>query len=140
MVTSQRAGRSLSVLAASAVFLAACGSAPAASTSDAASGSAMATPAATEAATPSASESEAAEGACLDADVMAALQQLKGGTMDSDPSAADVADALESLEFDGAAADARDDAVNALRSSPLEPWTIANVLNQLQATVALPEC
>jgi uncharacterized protein (DUF2336 family) len=99
-----------------------------------------ATEAATEAATPSASESEAAEGACLDADVMAALQQLKGGTMDSDPSAADVADALESLEFDGAAADARDDAVNALRESPLEPWTIANVLNQLQATVALPEC
>jgi hypothetical protein len=144
VVTSLRAGRSLSFLAASALLLAACGSAPAATGSEAASATAAATPTPTEAATPiatpSASASEAAEGACLNEAIMAAYQELKSGTMDPDPSAADVADALEALELDGAAADARDDAVNALRESPLEPWTIANALNQLQATVALPEC
>jgi hypothetical protein len=93
---------------------------------------------ATEAATPSASPS--ASGDCLDAAVVAALDEVRTGNLDTDPTLDQIADALEALPLEGPAADVRDGYVIDLRKEPPDEDGLVMGLNRLRAEVALPEC
>jgi hypothetical protein len=91
--------------------------------------------AASAATTPSASS-----GPCLDADVVAALDEIRGGNFDTDPPREGVADALDTIQLDGDAAAARDSLADALRDADAEAFTIVSAAQALAAQVALPEC
>jgi hypothetical protein len=128
-----------------AAALSGCGGSPAGTTSDEPSATptaseASATEAPSATATASASASAAAEGSCLEADVVAALDELDSGNLATDPAPAEVADALDALELDGPAAEARDNTVATLRESPLNEAGVMISLQMLYSQVALPEC
>lgn len=78
--------------------------------------------------------------ACLEPDVVAALDEIRGGTFDTEPGREDVADALDTLPLDGAASDARDSLAAALRDADAESSMIVSAAQRLAAEVALPEC
>jgi hypothetical protein len=130
-----------------AIAVSGCGTAPAASSSVGPTSSAsLATPTAN--ATPAGSPSTAAsvppstvpQGSCLSPDVLAALDELDSGDLETDPSITAVADALEALDLDGAAADARDAAVARLREDPPGESFVVSALLNLRSQVRLPEC
>jgi hypothetical protein len=130
-----------------AVAASGCGTAPAATSSvgptssaSVASPTADATPAASPSAAASVPPSTAPEGSCLSADVVAALDELDSGNLETDPSITEVADALEALDLDGAAADARDAAVARLREEPPSESFVVSALLGLRTQVRLPEC
>jgi hypothetical protein len=85
-------------------------------------------------------ESDGSAADCLNADVVAALDELDSGNLDTDPAPAEVADALDALELDGPAAEARDNTVATLRESPLDEGGVVMSLQMLYSQVALPEC
>ena len=135
--TKHLGGRGGRVLAPStliwiALLVAACQGAPAAT----ASPSEPSTSAASESAEPS----ESADAACLDPDVVAAIEQLEEGDLDTETALTDVADALEALDLDGEAADARDSLVTTLREDAPDETAIVSGIAFLNSRVALPEC
>lgn len=95
--------------------------------------------AATAIASASPSSTALAEG-CLPPDVVAALDQIGNGDLDTDPSLEAVADALDGLELEGAAGEARDAFVDRLREEPPQESYVVTALLALRAQVALPEC
>ena len=136
--TKDLGGRGGRVLAPStliwiALLVAACQGAPAAT----ASPSEPSTSAASESAEPSESADAAA---CLDPDVVAAIEQLEEGDLDTETALTDVADALEALDLDGEAADARDSLVTTLREDAPDETAIVSGIAFLNSRVALPEC
>ena len=136
-------------LALVALILAACGGATQAS-------SAPSAPTATDdqseppAASTAPSQAEPSEdstaSACLDADILAALEAYKQVEVPDDPSMEEVADALEALELDGKAAEYRDGTVAALRGETGETVDEMKLhdamfsLLPLQSEVDLVEC
>lgn len=99
-------------------------------------GSASALASASEDATASTAET----GMCLDQDVIAAIDELDSGNLQTDPSPAQVADALEGLQLTGDAADARDAVVTRLREDPMNETAVVTSILALKAQVALPAC
>lgn len=102
-----------------------------------------------QAATSTPSEAEPSEGgastACLDADVLAALEAYKDVEVPSEPSMDEVADAFEALDLDGRAAEYRDSLVEALRddSETLDSMKLQSImfsLLPLQSEINLVEC
>lgn len=77
---------------------------------------------------------------CLSADVVAALDDIDGGNLDTDPPVRDVAEALDGLDLTGAAADARDSLVGALREDPPIESMVVSAALRLRSEIALPEC
>jgi hypothetical protein len=93
---------------------------------------------------PVASESTAASASaaagCLSPEVVAALDEIGDGNLDTDPPLDEVADALEAVPLEGAGADARDSLVTSLRATPPEETMIVTGFAFLRSQVALPEC
>lgn len=138
--------RLTAILVAISVGAVACQTAEVAGTSEPVS-EAPATAAATITSSPSPSVAEspmgtesAGGGDCLDGRVLAAIDELDGGELNTDPPRAEVADALEGLPMDGTAAEARDAFVDALREDPPNETNIVVQAMRLQSEIALPEC
>ena len=102
-----------------------------------------------QAATSTPSQAEPSEDgaptACLDADVLAALEAYKDVEVPAEPSMDEVADAFEALELEGRAAEYRDSLVEALRddSETLDSMKLQSImfsLLPLQSEVDLVEC
>ena len=96
-------------------------------------------PRATASGTVPASASEVA-GACLDEDVMDAVDQVRTGDLDTEPPIAEVADALDALELEGRSDEVRDGLVGALRASPTDPDAIVFLATTFWAEVPVAEC
>ena len=88
-----------------------------------------------------------AAGGCVDETVIAAIEELGHGNMDTDPSRAEIAVALELLDLAGAEADARDSMVIDLRKPITDganaPFTQSGMVMQTQfflSQVGLSSC
>lgn len=104
---------------------------PSASTSSSAEESASATESAS---------ASAATSACLDEDVIAAIDELDSGNLDTTPALTEIADALDTLELDGDQASARDGLVTQLRADPVNETGIVSAVLNLKANVDLQAC
>ena len=83
----------------------------------------------------------AAPGTCLEADIIAAIGQIDSGEVDTDPTPAEVADALDNLDLDDREDGFRDTFVRTLRGQPDEfdpPLRIAAFA--FQAEVLFTRC
>lgn len=132
-----------------ALALAACGGAAQDSSSPAEpslAASQAEPPAESAAASEAAPSEDAAPSACLEADVLAAVEAYMDGEVPDDPSMEEVADALEALELDGRAAEFRDGVVAAFRGETgetLDEMKLHDALFSLiplQSEVDLVEC
>ena len=137
-----------------ALSLAACGGAqvssspaePSAAASVAEPPATSTSPAASTAPSQAEPSEDAAPSACLDADILAALEAYMDVEVPDDPSMEEVADALEALELDGRAAEYRDGVVEALRGETGETLDEMKLhdamfsLIPLQSEVDLVEC
>jgi hypothetical protein len=71
---------------------------------------------------------------------MDAIQELDTGTLPTDPSPAEVADALDSLELEGSQDEARDRLVRHLRVPPEEEMDLVLSANIFQSEVEMEDC
>ena len=125
-----------------AVSIAGCGTAdaPSETATSATTGTsspAPASPTATVTAGPTASQ---VVGACLDEEVIDAVDQVRTGDLDTDPPIGEVADALETLELEGRPDEIRERLVSTLRASPTVQDDIVFAAVAFWAEVPVVEC
>ena len=77
---------------------------------------------------------------CLEQDVIEAIQELDTGTVPTDPSQAEVADALDTLDLVGSQDEARDRLVRNLRFEPEYEMDLALAAAIFQSEVSMEEC
>lgn len=94
-------------------------------------------PTATVTAGPTASQ---VVGACLDEEVIDAVDQVRTGDLDTDPPIGEVADALETLELEGRPDEIRERLVSTLRASPTVQDDIVFAAVAFWAEVPVVEC
>ncbi|MFN2419425.1 MAG: hypothetical protein ABR593_10955 [Candidatus Limnocylindria bacterium] len=79
-------------------------------------------------------------GACLDEEVIDAVDQVRTGDLDTDPPIGEVADALETLELEGRPDEIRERLVSTLRASPTVQDDIVFAAVAFWAEVPVVEC
>lgn len=79
-------------------------------------------------------------GACLDEDVLDAVDEVRSGDLDTDPPIAEVADALDTLELEGRPGEVREQLVSALRANPTVDDDIVFAAVAFWAEVPVEEC
>ena len=123
-------------LAVMALLLAAGCQAPAAAPSSASE----ATPSAQSATATATGTDEPTVGACLDEEVLDAVDEVRSGDLDTDPPIAEVADALDALELEGRPDEVREQLVSALRANPTVDDDIVFAAVAFWAEVPVVEC
>ena len=127
-------------LAVMAIVLAAGCQAPAAAPSSAAEttpSAQLATPMASATDEPTASS---VVGACLDEEVLDAVDEVRSGDLDTDMPIAEVADALDTLELEGRPDEVREQLTSALRANPTVDDDIVLAAVAFWAEVPVEEC
>jgi len=79
-------------------------------------------------------------GACLDEEVLDAVDEVRSGDLDTDPPIAEVADALDTLELEGRPDEVREQLVSALRANPTVDDDIVFAAVAFWAEVPVVEC
>ena len=79
-------------------------------------------------------------GACLDEEVLDAVDEVRSGDLDTDMPIAEVADALDTLELEGRPDEAREQLTSALRANPTVDDDIVLAAVAFWAEVPVEEC